>query len=307
MTQKPLTGRVILDCSANLPGPFVGKLLLEMGARVLKIENPEKPDGARALRSYYDDLNSRKELVWLNLKKDEDQARFHELVRSADGLIEGFRPDAKRRLGLDEKSLHAINPRLCITSLIGYPEDGPWRDRAGHDLNFMAVTGALSFFKETPGLPLADLFTAYAGAMHMSAMLDSANRTGKGLRTAVGMSETLTQMQSMWIHDYRETGREPIHGETLMTGEHPCYGIYLTRDRNRVSVGAIEEKFWQKLCGLLGLTGLEGKGMSTGDEASQIRAQLTAAFASKTWIEWAPLFEVADCCVEVERGYPELY
>src|SRR4051812_15222925 len=122
---KPLEGRVILDCSALLPGPLIGKLLVQRGARVIKIENPNAPDGARKMGTFYTDLNEGKEVILLDLLTQEGQGKFVNLVQTADGIIEGFRPQAKKKLGLDSATLHHVNPRLCIASLVGYPEDGP--------------------------------------------------------------------------------------------------------------------------------------------------------------------------------------
>ncbi|MGZ3708648.1 MAG: CoA transferase, partial [Bdellovibrionota bacterium] len=198
-----LEGRTILDCSSLLPGPFLGKLLAQRGAKVIKVENPERPDGARAMGggAFYRDLNEMKEIVNLEFGTDA----FRALVRKADGLIEGFRPQAKKKLGLDEETLHALNPKLCIASLVGYPEDGPWRDRAGHNLNFEAVTGCLSLFGEMPALPLADLFAAYEGALSLTAAIDATARGDRGRRVVVSMSESLKQVQSGLIRQYQET------------------------------------------------------------------------------------------------------
>jgi crotonobetainyl-CoA:carnitine CoA-transferase CaiB-like acyl-CoA transferase len=303
----PLRGRVILDCSTLLPGPKVGKLLADQGARVLKIENPERPDPGRDMGGYYEDLNGKKELVQLNLKLPPDRERFAKLVGEADGLIEGFRPAAKLKLGLDERSLHALNPKLCVVSLVGYPEDGPWRDRAGHDSNFQAVTGCLSLFRELPGLPLADLFAAYSGAFAMASMLDAVARGAPGRRATIGMAEALESMQSLWIREFRETGQAPEPGETLMSGRYPCYRLYRCADGRRVAVAAIEHKFWEKVCAILGLEELVPHGYATGPQGEKTAERVQSAFMSRTWAEWAPHFEQADCCVEPVLDYPEVY
>lgn len=304
-----LRGRTILDCSALLPGPFMGKLLAQQGAHVIKIENPDRPDGARVLEGghFYKDLNECKELKMLNLTKTEDSAQFRELVKSAHGLIEGFRPQAKKKLDLDEATLHQINPKLCIASLVGYPEDGPWADRAGHDMNFSAVTGALSLFKEMPALPLADLFAAYAGALELACALDSVARGGRGTRVVVSMSEVLKDVQSCMISEFQATGKVPKPGETLFSGVYPCYHLYTARDGRRVTVGAIEAKFWHKVCEILGLPDLIPHGYATGEQGARVIAQVQAVFGAKPWSEWAPKFENADCCVEPVLDYGEVY
>ena len=130
MPQAPLSGRLILDCSSLLPGPRIGKLLAQKGARVVKIESPSNPDRAKTLGPFYDDLNGLKEILPLEIAPGESgRPRFEELVRQAHGLIEAYRPATKTSSGWTEATLLAINPKLCIVSLTGYPESGPWRDR----------------------------------------------------------------------------------------------------------------------------------------------------------------------------------
>jgi crotonobetainyl-CoA:carnitine CoA-transferase CaiB-like acyl-CoA transferase len=302
-----LQNRMILDCSSLLPGPFVGKLLLQKGARVIKIENPTHPDRAKSMSNYYADLNEGKEIIFLDLTAPHDRNQFVNLVKNADGLIEGFRPKTKMKLGLDAPSLHKINPKLCIASLTGYPEEGPWKDRAGHDLNFGAVTGCLSLFQEMPALPLADLFAAFYGAFSLVAALDAVSRGAPGSRIEISMSETLKMVQSNLIRDFHVNGIVPRPGETLFSGKFPCYRIYTTADGRRVTLGAIEAKFWQKVCQILGTSHLVDEGYAIGNRGSEVIAEIQAAFQKKTWHEWAPLFDSADCCVEPVLDYSEVY
>lgn len=302
----PLQGRLILDCSALLPAPFVGKLLALKGARVLKIENPNRPDPARNMGPYYRDINDCKELVELDITSPEGRARFHDLVRQADGLIEGFRPSAKKKLGLDEETLLKVNPKLVIGSIIGYPEQGPWKDRAGHDMNFGAVTGVLSLFNEMPALPLADLFAAYDCALSMAAQLDQVARGGQGGRIPTSMTEALLQTQSVLIREHQESGHIPHPQTTLFSGKYPCYRIYRAGDGRRVTVGAIERKFWQKVCEILGVPELADESHATGDRGEQVASKIQAVLGSKPWPHWAPLFDEADCCVEPVLDFSEV-
>lgn len=307
MRSQLLKGRLILDCSALLPGPFIGKIFAAQGARVVKIENPTQVDGSRRMGGAYQDLNEEKEIVPLNLKDPLDREKFQEWVRKADGLIEGFRPQAKKRLGLDEETLLGINPRLCIVSMVGYPEDSTWKDRAGHDINFAATTGCISLFKEMPALPLADLFGAYEGAFALAAALDSVARGKPGTRVVVSFTETLVEVQSVLIREYRESGKVPAPEETLFSGKYPCYRLYQAKDGRRISVGAIETKFWQVICGILGVSHLKDQGYAEGQQGKQTIKEVQAAFASKPWSEWAPLFANTDCCVEPVLDYSEVY
>lgn len=304
---RPLNGRLILDCSALLPGPRVGKILSDLGAEVIKIESPRHPDGAKEMGHAYEYLNSGKKIETLDLTDAKDRGKFEALVRRAHGLIEGFRPAAKVKLGLTEERLHALNPRLCIASLVGYPEDGPWRDRAGHNLNFEAVTGLLSMFNEIPALPLADLFGAHHAALVLTASMDAAERTGKGTRSVISLSESLKDLQGLWIHEFKKTGKAPLPGTTLMSGAHPCYRIYTAGCGRRVAVGAIEPKFWERVCAILGRPECIPHRLATGEQAAETAGEIQAALGSRPWTAWKPLFEATDCCVEAVAEYRDLY
>lgn len=325
-SSQPLRGRLILDCSSLLPGPRVGKLLAQKGARVIKVESPSKPDRARILGPFYDELNGLKEIVQLEIAPgfaaqggpstathSSDRARFEDLVRQADGLIEAFRPATKLKLGLDDKTLHAINPRLCILSLTGYPEDGDWRDRPGHDMNFQAVTGCLSMFNELPGLPLADLFGAHEGAFALTAAMDAVARdqrdgnAARGARVVVSLNETLKDVQSSAVAVYHATGEPPKPGKTLFSGQFPCYRVYTAGCGRRVTVGAIEAKFWEQTCEILGVPELIPLAYATGPEGDEAVAQAQKAMGAKPWSHWAPLFDKAECCVEPVLEYVEVY
>jgi crotonobetainyl-CoA:carnitine CoA-transferase CaiB-like acyl-CoA transferase len=201
-TPSPLSGRIILDCSTHLPGPFVGKLLADQGARVLKVEHPTKRDPALKMGRAYDYLNTSKELIFLDLLNGSDQKKFLELVKTADGLIEGFLPKTKVKLGLAFDSLHQINPQLCVASLVGYPEDSELSQRPAHNMNFEALTGILSFFEGLPGLPLADLFSSYQAAFRLTAAMDGVSRgKASGTRVLISLSEALDNAQGILIHE----------------------------------------------------------------------------------------------------------
>jgi crotonobetainyl-CoA:carnitine CoA-transferase CaiB-like acyl-CoA transferase len=255
----------------------------------------------------YDDLNRDKEVIALNLTQSEDHARFAELVRKADGLIEGFRPKAKQKLGLDEKTLHRINPKICIASLVGFPEQGPWRDRAGHDLNFQALSGCLSLSKEMPPLPWADLFSAYEGAFRLATAMDAVARGAQGTRVVISMLEVIQAVQSTLVADFIQTKKIPRPGQTLFSGKYPCYRIYTAKDGKRVSVGAIERKFWEKVCEILKLPKLKDHGYAEGAQGKEAIQKIQTAFEKKPWSHWAPLFDAADCCVEPVLDYSEVY
>jgi crotonobetainyl-CoA:carnitine CoA-transferase CaiB-like acyl-CoA transferase len=212
-----LKDRTILDCSEGWPGPFMGRLLMEKGARVLKIENPKKDDRSKMDGGHYDWLNHNKEIVKLDLTAQEDRTIFTSLVQSADGLIEGFRPQARAKIGLDEQTLHSMNPRLCIASLVGYPEDGPLKNKPGHEINYEALTGLISVFNGMPSLAISDLFTSYEAALAMVSALDflARNKDAPGKRMVISIFETSQKIQFPLIIDYKEKGVLPKYGETI--------------------------------------------------------------------------------------------
>ena len=305
----PLQNILILDCSTLLPGPFVGRLLHQLGARVIKIENPDSPDGSKRMgKTYWRELNQEKEIVELNLKIPAARKIFEKYVKCADGLIEGFRPAAKQKLGLDSTTLHGINPNLCICSLTGYPEGGPEENRAGHEINFQARSGALSMTEGMPGLPLADLACAWQAALSLvSDILAVKIRKSSCRRTVSSMYESLTESQNIFISEFRQTKISPTPGNTFLTGLYPCYQIYLTQDRRRVSVGALEEKFWDIFCKIIGIDPKEHPRLAQGEEGARIRSMVQERLETRTWSEWEPLFEQGNCCVEVVRDYREIF
>jgi alpha-methylacyl-CoA racemase len=302
----PLSGKLILDCSMLLPGPFVGKLIAEQGARVLKIENPHRPDPARNMGVFHSLLNQGKELVWIDITSPKGRAEFHELVRQAHGLIEGFRPAAKKKLGLDAETLMGLNPRLCISSIIGWPEDGPHANRAGHDLNFQASTGMLSLSNEMPALPYADLFAAWQAALNLSAALVKQAEGAPGRRVVSSMTDALEEAQSLLKAQFQADGKLPVHGSNLFSGRYPCYRIYRAGCGRRIAVGAIEPKFWGSVCDILSLPDLKDLGMKAGHEGAQVATRVAERFQSRPWSEWAPEFERANCCVEPVLDYSEV-
>ena len=253
--------------------------------------------------AFYEDLNSMKELVLQDWSTPEGRTEFEKLVREADGLIEAFRPATKRKWGLDSATLHAINPKLCIASLRGYPEGHPWAERAGHNLNFEAVTGVLSLFSEMPPLPLADLLGAYDAALRLAAALG----TGQGAVISVSLAESLERVQSGLALEFKKTSTAPTPGTHLFSGAYPCYRLYRDREGRRIAVGAIEHKYWLQVLEILQIKGLEKQAYARGAEADAAAAKIQKALGSKTWSEWAPVFEAADCCVDGERTYPEVF
>jgi crotonobetainyl-CoA:carnitine CoA-transferase CaiB-like acyl-CoA transferase len=157
-----------------------------------------------------------------------------------------------------------------------------------------------------PALPLADLFASYRGALALASLLDGVARGGAPGRAVISMSESLDEVQEVLKAEYRLTGVLPSPGQTLFSGKFPCYRLYESADGRRISVGAIEGKFWQEVCRILELPALVGEAYATGDAGAKAVKAVQERLGSLPWSHWAPLFAAADCCVEPVLDYSEL-
>lgn len=306
-----LKGLTILDLSSLLPSPFAAHLLAKFGARVLKIESPNRPDPARHFghvpagktSSSYRAINENKELVWLDLKTENDRAKLYELVKTADAAIEGYRPDVRKRLGIDYEALSSINQRLVYASVGGYSSKGSYQGRAGHDINFVARSGILDQTRDQagrcvmPGLPLGDVVVAYAAALRMSAALLGARQTGIGCHIEFTIEEALLEAQTPFLRDAFESGDAPKAGHTLVTGRYPCYRLYEVHG-GTFALGALEEKFWVSFCKAIDRADLISSQFATNDEGRRAINEVEKTLRSRTFDEWWSIFKDVDCCIE---------
>ena len=324
MTDLPLAGLRILDLTRLLPGPLATRHLLELGAEVLKIEGPAdqgQEDGARTMWQtraeasagtpgpFFRELNDGKQLRTIDLRSAAGRAELVELARGADALIEGFRPGVMDRLGLGHAALAEVNPRLVYAAITGYGQHGPWSQRAGHDINYMAMAGVLEQIAGPdggPGLPnfqVADLLggTQAAVAGVLAALL-GAQRSGRGRFVDVSMTHEVWRHAVVLRTTLAATGGVPAPGRDLLSGGVPCYGVYRTADGRHLAFGALELKFWQRACDVVGRPQWRERhhalGLAVGgSEAMALRDELAAILASRPLAHWVPLFDAADCCV----------
>ena len=306
-----LAGVTILDLSSLLPSPFAAHLLAKFGARVIKIESPNRPDPARQFgfvpqgktSSCYREINDNKELLWLDLKTEQDRAKLYELVRTADGAIEGYRPEVRKRLGIEYETLAALNPALVYCSVGGYDSSGPYRDRAGHDLNFVARSGILDQTRDRegrcvlPGVPLGDYSVAYAAALRMACALFSARQSRRGCHIEITIEQALLEIQMPFLREALESGEVPRAGHTLVTGLYPCYNLYEV-EGGTFALGALEEKFWRTFCEAIERADLIPHHLATGELGRQTIAEVGATLARKNFAQWWLLFQKTDCCIE---------
>lgn len=307
MDGQPLDGITVVDFSTLLPGPLASLMLAEAGARVIKVERPggedmrffpPAKDGAGVL---YTLLNRGKERIELDLKDEAARARVLELVRSADVVLEQFRPGVMRRLGLDAEALQAVNPRLIFCSVTGFGQDGPRAGEAGHDLNYLALTGLLALSHgslEAPVLPPAQIADIAGGSfpavVNILLALIAREKTGRGAILDIAMSDTMFTFALFALARLHAEGRAPGSGEDLLTGGSPRYRLYRARCGGLIAVAALEQKFWDIFCAAVDLA--PDLRDDRSDPAATV-AGLSRCLSRRTIAEWAPVLKRADCCV----------
>ncbi|MEA2667492.1 MAG: hypothetical protein QOJ33_426 [Chloroflexota bacterium] len=290
-----LDGVRVLDLSRLLPGGYCTQLLQAQGATVIKIES-RSGDPIRSLPggdAYFDALHQGKELLTLDLRSTSGREAFLGMVLAADVLVEGFRPGRMERMKLGYLELAAINPALVYCAITGYGSDGPLARRAGHDLNYLAVSGALSLMPlrdgvpAIPGILVADLAGGLQAAFLIAAALASRAMTGRGQRVEVSMADLMRS----WTAMPRAVRRAGLSGLSL-TGELPCYHVYSVAD-GFLTVAALEAAFWGEFCRAIDREDLKGRQF---DPAAIEAVQATLGGASRA--EWIARFGDRDVCVE---------
>jgi len=308
---KLLEGVKIIDLTRLLPGGYATLLLADMGAEVLKIEDPWQGDYIRNMgpkaaaesdSAYFCALNRNKKSFRLNLKEPRGREVFYDLVKTYDVLIEGFRPGVMGKLELGYEKLSVLNPGLIYCSLSGYGQDGPYRLRPGHDINYMSIAGALGLTGRRGGdpvMPAVQVADIGGGAMlsvvGILAAYINRQRTGKGQYIDVAMLDGVVSWLTMYISAYMAGGQKPERGEMQLNGGQICYQVYRTKDGRHVSVGNLERKFWEEFCRVTGRTDLLDLQFSGEDEAFEAMRQL---FSAKTREEIIEMFNGVDTCIE---------
>jgi crotonobetainyl-CoA:carnitine CoA-transferase CaiB-like acyl-CoA transferase len=304
----PLTGIRVLDLTRLLPGAYCTQLLADMGADVIKVEEPGAGDYMRwtpplvdGQSTLFNALNRRKRSVTINLKAGPGRDVLLSLVDTADVLVEGNRPGVMDRLRLGWDVLHARNPRLVMCSITGYGQDGPYASRAGHDLNYMAIAGALGLNGERDGppVPLSVQVADIGGggvqpAVAILGALLAVQRGGEGLWIDASMTDATVGWLAL-AFAARDAGERVARGDQRLAGRHACYRVYECKDGRYYSVGALEPKFWTTLCQALERPDLIEMQFS---EDLGVQAQLEEIFRSRTRDEWQQRLSPLDACCE---------
>ena len=322
MTALPLEGVRVLDLSRLLPGGFCSLLLADYGADVVKVEDMRAGDyirwapphvaGAAASTSsaLFLALNRNKRSIRIDLKHADGRAVLLDLVRSCDVVLESFRPGVLDRLGAGYEALRAANPRLVYCAITGYGQDGPFRDRSGHDLNYLGLIGLLGLTGERDGPPvqaagqIADLGGgALMAAFGILAALRAAERTGEGQVVDVSMADGALSWLAMVAARTLAGGGEPGRGELELAGALACYRPYACADGGWVTLGALERKFWEAWCRGAGREDLlDAQYAAPGSDE---HAAVEAVFAQRTRAEWEAFAAEHECCLEPVLGLGE--
>lgn len=310
----PLTGVTVLDISRLLPGGYASLLLLDLGARVIKIEQPGVGDYYRAFKNDSEAdvlggrqvhlLNHGKESLGLDLKSEDGREIFKKLVSKADAVIESFRPGILKRLKIDYNVLKKVNPRLILCSISGAGQTGPLSHLAAHDLNILGLSGLLLKIRDYSGRPvvpdfqMVDLTVGQTAARLIAAALYARTRTKRGCWIDCSLKETAYAMARLY----------PPRRRSLLGGSQMRYGIYETSDGRFVTLAAMEPKFWEKFCRVTGHPEWRHDPLISDKEDPEKREEMRKIFLSKTFEEWKEIGQKEDICLfPVEETPPHLF
>ena len=317
----PLQGLRVLDLSRLMPGPLCTMILGDLGADVIKIEQPQIGDYARSAPPLLGDtgsaflmLNRNKRSITLDLKKAEAQEILRKLAARADVLVESYRPGVADGLGVGYQTVSQVNARIVYCSISGFGQDGPYRDLVGHDLTYMAYSGAIGGTGPRGGPPVipaiqvSDIQAAMYSAIAIMAALYGREKTGKGDFIDISLMDAAVASMILPI-SFHFAGESTERGSSLLSGGAPFYNIYETADRKYVAISALEPKFWIELCSVLGLEKYQDKQLASVEEKERIRDDLAAIFHLKTRDEWvkilnereipcAPIYDVSEALAD---------
>lgn len=317
---RALEGCRILDLSRLLPGPYCSMMLAGLGAEVIKVEEPKVGDPTRKSLPLagkqgiaFAQLNRDKKSLAIDLKHPEGREVFLKLASSADVLLEQFRPGVCDRLGIGYSVISQLNPRIVFCSLTGFGQNGPHRDRSGHDLNYLALSGVLGLtsdrqgFPVIPGVQVADIAGGMVSAFGILAALMARERTGRGQFVDISMFDVMMGMLTVPSSQQFAGKAIPVGGKYGLSGAYPFYNIYRTSDGRFMTLGALEPKFWVNFCHAAGREDLASRQFDEGAERDDLFQQVTKIFESRSQAEWIELMKEADCCCEPVLSMTEAF
>jgi crotonobetainyl-CoA:carnitine CoA-transferase CaiB-like acyl-CoA transferase len=311
---QPLKGFRILDLTRLIPGPFCTMILADLGADVIKVEEPSTGDYERQIRPFIGPmayrfllLNRNKRSLALDLKQEKGKEIFLELARKSDCLVEGFRPGTMEGLGLDFKTLKESNPEFVYCSMSSFGHTGPYRNKVAHDVNILGASGILNMTGSPdgppviPGVPFIDIVTALYATIAILSALMVKRESGIGQHLDISMFDSAFSLlfdaaRYVWKED-----REPLRGNERLSGGLSNYNIYKTKDEKLLTVAALETKYKKRLFQILGMADfLENEDEMTttrvsSDKEQKAKEAMKNIIAGKTLKEWHEILDPADC------------
>ena len=318
--QQALEGLRVLDLSRMLPGPYCSMMLADLGAEVIKVEEPKIGDPTRHSPPTIDgqsapfaQVNRNKKSIAIDLKQAEGRDIFLKLASTADVILEQFRPGVVERLGVGYAAAAKLNPRIIYCSLTGFGQYGSHRERSGHDLNYLALSGVLGLTTDErgkpviPGVQVADLAGAMIAGFAILAALLARDRTNHGQYLDVSMFDVMLSMLPIpAAHEF--AGKTvPVGGKYVLSGQYPFYNVYETSDGNYMTLGALEPKFWANFCRKVGRDDLVPRQFDSGEQRVDLFELVRVIFKSRTQSEWVDLMRDADCCCEPVLSMSEAF
>jgi len=306
-----LEGIRVLDLSRMLPGPYCSMMLADLGAEVIKVEEPVVGDPTRrsppiisGKSAPFNQVNRNKKSIAIDLKNVEGRKVFLKLASTADCVLEQFRPGVVDRLGINYARIAGINSRIVYCSLTGFGQDGPHRERSGHDLNYLALSGVLGLTTDDsgkpviPGVQVADLAGGMIAGFAILAALLARERTGRGQYVDVSMFDVMLSMLPIPAAHHLAGATIPVGGKYVLSGAYPFYNVYETGDGKFMTLGALEPKFWANFCRRVGREDLVSRQFDSGERRENLFTELQAIFKSKSQSDWVEFIRDADCCCE---------
>lgn len=314
---QALEGIRILDLSRLLPGPYCTMLLADFGAEVIKIEEPGRGDYARSFPPFLKDfgywhlqLNRNKKSVVLDLKSDAGREAFLELAKTADVVVESYRPGVLKKLGIDYETVSKINPKIIYCALTGYGKNGPLAKQADHDIGYVSLAGITNMSGDAggkpaiPGVLMADMNSAMAAGMSILIALRHAQMTGQGQEIDISLYNVAMTLMPGAASLYFGSGFVAERGNNWLTGMYANYNIYKTKDNRYVSVGCLEKKFWTNLCTALQRADLIDL-IDDEENHPYLKEQLAFEFEKRTMTEWEAYLKGKDTCVTPVLNFAE--
>ena len=303
-----------------LPGPYCSMMLADLGAEVIKVEEPKIGDPTRRSPPMIDgrsvpfaQVNRNKKSLAIDLKQAEGRQLFLKLASTADVVLEQFRPGVVDRLGINYAAVAEVNPRIIYCSLTGFGQHGPHRERSGHDLNYLALSGVLGLTTDDhgtpviPGVQIADLAGGMIAGFAILAALLARDRTRRGQYVDVSMFDVMLSMLPIPAAHHFAGATIPVGGKYVLSGAYPFYNVYETRDGKFMTLGALEPKFWANFCRKIDREDLVARQFDSGERRANLFEETRAIFKSKTLSEWVDLMRDADCCCEPVLSMSEAF